>query len=189
MHIAAPTLGIAPGSSCDVIAAQRLSTVYIAGDKITMLPNNVVRAFTLNADNICLRSRCTSKWMRQLCPSSTLKAASSAYTLPQLAPRHSGTAIQRRNTAAGKLDYPFAAELELLWNLAQKLEAARGKSSDNSTQQADYNFYVQDDRITISTRLRGSPIDKVVSELMIFVNSEWGNCSRPTMWQESTYAK
>jgi exoribonuclease-2 len=31
-----------------------------------------------------------------------------------------------------------------------------------------------DDRVIIGTRRRGSPIDKVVSELMIFVNSEWG---------------
>jgi exoribonuclease-2 len=33
---------------------------------------------------------------------------------------------------------------------------------------------VENDHITISNRLRGSPIDKVVSELMILVNSSWG---------------
>jgi exoribonuclease-2 len=76
--------------------------------------------------------------------------------------------------AAGKRGYPHADELALLWNLAQKLEAARGKPSDNSVQQVDYNFHVVNDRITISERRRGSPIDKVVSELMILVNSEWG---------------
>jgi len=88
--------------------------------------------------------------------------------------------------AAGKLDYPFAPELALLWNLAQKLEAARGKSADNSTQQIDYNFHVENDHITISTRQRGSPIDKVVAELMIFVNSEWASCSRRTTWRAFT---
>jgi exoribonuclease-2 len=62
----------------------------------------------------------------------------------------------------------------LLWKFATKLEALRGKSADNSTQQIDYNFYVENDHITISNRLRGSPIDKVVSELMILVNSSWG---------------
>ncbi len=56
----------------------------------------------------------------------------------------------------------------------QKLEAARGKSADNSTQQIDYTFHVENDRITIGHRLRGSPIDKVVSELMILANSTWG---------------
>jgi exoribonuclease-2 len=38
----------------------------------------------------------------------------------------------------------------------------------------DYNFHIADDRVTISQRRRGSPIDKVVSELMILVNCEWG---------------
>jgi len=67
----------------------------------------------------------------------------------------------------------------------QKLEAVRGKPSDNSTQM-DYNFHIENDaisenglgsenaRISITQRRRGSPIDKVVSELMILVNSEWG---------------
>jgi exoribonuclease-2 len=76
--------------------------------------------------------------------------------------------------AEGKLDYAYANELTLLWKFANKLEALRGKSADNSTQQVDYNFHVENDRITISNRLRGSPIDKVVSELMILVNSTWG---------------
>ena len=55
----------------------------------------------------------------------------------------------------------------------QKLEAVRGKPSDNSTQM-DYNFHIENDRVSITQRRRGSPIDKVVSELMILVNSEWG---------------
>ena len=53
VHIAAPTLGIAPNSPIDAIAAQRMSTVYMPGDKITMLPDNVVQAFTLCADKVC----------------------------------------------------------------------------------------------------------------------------------------
>jgi exoribonuclease-2 len=104
--------------------------------------------------------------------------------------------------AVGKLDYPYANELTLLWRLVQKLEAVRGKPSDNSTQM-DYNFHIEseellmeplairlggqttpakslvmaghpNDRVSITNRRRGSPIDKVVSELMILVNSEWG---------------
>jgi len=65
----------------------------------------------------------------------------------------------------------------------QKLEAERGKPADNSTQQVEYNFNIEseelvaghpNDRVSITQRRRGSPIDKVVSELMILVNSEWG---------------
>ncbi|MBI1175011.1 MAG: RNB domain-containing ribonuclease [Sideroxydans sp.] len=175
VHIAAPALTIQPGSPVDEIAAQRMSTVYMPGNKITMLPDNVVQAFTLSEGN--------------LCPALSMYLEVDAVTLEVLrteskVERLRVTANLRHDTleplfneetlAAGKLDYPYADELALLWAFTQKLEALRGKSADNSTQQVDYNFYVEDDRITISTRRRGSPIDKVVSELMIFVNSEWG---------------
>lgn len=175
VHIAAPSLGIAPGSSGDDIAMQRMSTVYMPGDKITMLPDSVVQAFTLCADKVC--------------PSLSMYLEVEADTLVVLGTESRIERIHiaanlRHDTleplfnedtlAAGKQDFLFASELTLLWNLAQKLEATRGKSSDNSIQQVDYNFHVENDRVSISTRPRGSPIDKVVAELMIFVNSEWG---------------
>ena len=81
---------------------------------------------------------------------------------------------------AGRLDYPYAEELTLLWKLVLKLEENRGKPADNSTQQMDYNFHIEGEpdskncRVDITQRRRGSPVDKVVSELMILVNSEWG---------------
>ncbi|MDE2311212.1 MAG: RNB domain-containing ribonuclease [Betaproteobacteria bacterium] len=175
VHIAAPTLGIAPGSKGDAIAAQRLSTVYMPGDKITMLPESVVQAFTLSADNVC-----PSLSMYLEVDAATLAVISTESRVERIHIaanlRHDTLEplFNEATLAAGKQDYPFAPELALLWNLAQKLEAMRGKSADNSTQQMDYNFHVENDRITISTRQRGSPIDKVVAELMIFVNSEWG---------------
>jgi exoribonuclease-2 len=152
-----------------------MSTVYMPGDKITMLPDNVVQAFTLCADKVC--------------PALSLYVEADAGTLAIL---NSESRIERlhiaanlrhdtleplfneETLAAGKLDYAYAPELKLLWDFAQKLEAARGKSADNSTQQIDYTFNVENDRITIGHRLRGSPIDKVVSELMILANSTWG---------------
>ncbi|MFM8636700.1 MAG: RNB domain-containing ribonuclease, partial [Betaproteobacteria bacterium] len=47
IHIAAPALAIAPGTPVDQLAAQRLSTVYMPGHKLTMLPDEVVQAYTL----------------------------------------------------------------------------------------------------------------------------------------------
>jgi len=38
----------------------------------------------------------------------------------------------------------------------------------------DYNFYVTDGKVSIVSRHRGSPMDKVVAELMIEANSQWG---------------
>lgn len=175
VHIAAPSLGIAPGSPGDDIAMQRMSTVYMPGDKITMLPDSVVQAFTLSADKVCpslsMYLEVDADTLAVLGTESRIERIHIAANL-----RHDTLEplFNEDTLAAGKQNFLFAAELTLLWNLAQKLEATRGKSADNSIQQVDYNFHVENDRVSISTRQRGSPIDKVVAELMIFVNSEWG---------------
>jgi exoribonuclease-2 len=74
----------------------------------------------------------------------------------------------------GGPDYPYKVELGILWQLSHRLEALRGKQDDGRMQPLDYNFLVENDRVFITERPRGSPIDKVVSELMIYVNSQWG---------------
>ncbi len=49
IHIAPAGLAIVPGSDLDKLGRQRLSTVYMPGYKITMLPDEVVQAYTLDA--------------------------------------------------------------------------------------------------------------------------------------------
>ena len=186
VHIAAPTLGMPRDSDGDKIAAQRLSTVYMPGAKITMLPDSVVQAFTLEADRVCpalsMYNEVDAETLEILGHESRVERIHIAANL-----RHDTLEplFNEETLAAGKLDYPYASELTLLWSLVQKLEAVRGKPSDNSTQM-DYNFHIENDavsengrgsenaRVSITQRRRGSPIDKVVSELMILVNSEWG---------------
>ena len=53
IHIAAPALGFKPGDVMDQNARDRLSTVYMPGQKITMLPKTTVDAFTLKAGQRC----------------------------------------------------------------------------------------------------------------------------------------
>jgi exoribonuclease-2 len=53
IHIAAPGLAIVPDSAVDQVARTRLSTVYMPGHKITMLPDEVVQAYTLMAGRDC----------------------------------------------------------------------------------------------------------------------------------------
>jgi exoribonuclease-2 len=174
VHIAAPALGITPNTAVDEVAAARMSTVYMPGSKITMLPENVVNEFTLCADKVCpaltLYMEVDSGSLAVLNTESRLERVHISANL-----RHDTLEpLFNTNTLAEcKLDYPYASELTLLWNLSHKLEAARGKADDNK-QQIDYNFHVENDIVTITNRLRGSPIDKVVAELMIFVNSTWG---------------
>ena len=174
VHIAAPALGMPRGSDGDILAASRLSTVYMPGQKITMLPDSVVEAFTLTADRVCpalsMYIEVESETLAILSCDSCVERVHIAANL-----RHDTLEplFNEETLAEGRLDYPYAKELTLLWHLVQKMEAVRGKS-DNNTQQVDYNFNVDNDHVSITTRRRGSPIDKVVSELMILVNCEWG---------------
>jgi exoribonuclease-2 len=182
VHIAAPALGMPRDSIGDKVAGARLSTVYMPGQKITMLPDSVVQAFTLTADRVCpalsMYIEVDQESLAILSYDSRVERVHIADNL-----RHDTLEplFNEETLATGKLDYPYASELTLLWHLVQKMEAGRGKSENNT--QLDYNFHIEsvelvaghpDDHVTITNRRRGSPIDKVVSELMILVNCEWG---------------
>jgi exoribonuclease-2 len=173
IHIAAPALGIAPGSDLDRLAASRLSTVYMPGDKITMLPENLVNQYTLAENRDCAA---LSLYVEVASDFSIQSLSTQADTIriaanlrhETLEPLFNEDTI--RNPAVP--DYAFRRELEWLWGFACHLEAARGKA--DQIQRADYVFKVAGDRVQISTRIRGNPIDKLVSELMILANSRWG---------------
>jgi len=175
VHIAAPALGILKASSGDNVAAQRLSTVYMPGQKITMLPDSVVQVFTLCAGRICpalsMYNEIDGETLDVLFHESRVERIRVSDNLRHVTLE---PLFNEETLAAGKSDYPYADELTLLWKFAQKLEAGRGKPSDNNTRQVDFNFEIENDHVCITQRRRGSPIDKVVSELMILVNSEWG---------------
>jgi len=68
---------------------------------------------------------------------------------------------------------PYEEELRTLWRIAQALEARRGRSSSGPAL-VDYSFSVEGERVRIVPRKRGVPLDKLVSEMMILVNSAWG---------------
>jgi exoribonuclease-2 len=172
VHIAAPALALFPDSEVDVAARARLSTVYFPGDKITMLPQAWIEAYTLQEGREC---PALSMYIT-IDANFAVRAIDSRAERVRIAAnlRHSELEQYFNEAAlsAGSGDYAFKNELRTLWELARQLEAARGKP-DTGTR-LDYNFYIDDERVRIVARARGAPIDKVVSELMIFVNTEWG---------------
>ncbi len=174
VHIAAPALGMPRDSDADKLACARMSTVYMPGQKITMLPDAIVEIFTLQADRVC---PALSMYIEVEADTLAILGYDSRVERVHIAAnlRHDTLEplFNEASLAQGRMDYPYATELNLLWNLSHKMEAARGKSSANMNQ-LDYNFHIENDHVTISNRRRGSPIDKVVSELMILVNCEWG---------------
>ncbi|MDR1853800.1 MAG: RNB domain-containing ribonuclease [Azoarcus sp.] len=181
IHIAAPALGFARGSTLDGIARKRLSTVYMPGNKITMLPDEVVNAFTLAAGSA---KPAISLYLDVRADLTVVGHESRIELVPVDANlRHHDIEplFNETTLAEGGPDFAWKKELVLLWELATVLEAGRGKPSAHASQ-VDYNFAVDWVRmtadgpgfVTIGKRLRGSPMDKLVAELMILANSTWG---------------
>jgi exoribonuclease-2 len=190
IHIAAPGLAFAPETPIDKVARDRLSTVYMPGHKVTMLPDDVVQAYTLIEGRDC--------------PAVSLYVSFDEATLEL---RGSETRLERVPIAANlrhdKLDaviteaslsgdapadYAFATELAFAHRLARHLkgqrEVVRGKPENFN--RPDYNFRLERDDgdagrepegnegVSITTRQRGSALDLIVAEAMILANSRWG---------------
>jgi exoribonuclease-2 len=190
IHIAAPGLAIAPGSALDKVARERLSTVYMPGWKITMLPDEVVQAYTLAAGR-----ECPALSLYVSFDETTLEPRGSRTAL-ELVPiaanlRHDqldGVITEATLGGAAPADYPFAAELAFAYRLActlkQRREVVRGRPENFN--RPDYSFRLErdegapagepagDERVQIGTRQRGAPLDLIVAEAMILANSTWG---------------
>ncbi len=204
VHIAAPGLGFTAESDLGQIARRRLSTVYMPGEKITMLPEEVVERFTLAAGRsvpaVSLYLDVASD-LRLLGHATRLECVSIAANL-----RHHDIepVFNETTLAEGLPEFPYRAELKLLWEFAQVLAAGRGKADKNaadSGERKDYNFTIDweaagvDGRgvVAISERPRGSPLDTLVAELMIAANAIWGALLRdagiPALYRVQTAGK
>jgi len=177
IHIAAPGLGFAPGSALDGIARGRLSTVYMPGRKITMLPEDAVARFTLGAG----QARPALSLYLDVAPDYVIRGSETRVErVPVVANlRHHDIEplFNEATVAGGGPDFAYRRELTLLWEFATVLEAGRGKPSAGF-QPTEFSFDVDwseaDGRVSIVERKRGSPLDKLVAELMIAANATWG---------------
>ncbi len=194
VHIAAPALALKPGDSIDQLGRQRLSTVYMPGHKITMLPDDVVQTYTLQEGRDC--------------PAVSLYATFDEATL---ALQHTQTRVERVPIAANLRhdqldaivteawlqDETFThdisaaepamprAQLAFLYRLAKQLKAQRElvRGKPETFNRPDYNFRLigndgqeptGNEQVQISIRQRGAPLDLMVAEAMILANSTWG---------------
>ncbi len=181
IHIAAPGLGIKRGDALDAIARQRMSTVYMPGEKITMLPDELVEAFTLAEGKNCPALSLYATLDPQ--DWSVISTESRAELVPISANlRHNilDELVTEENLANDAGDYPHKADIAVLWKCIQVLEQGRMAKRESfglrpeQNNRVDFSFYVEDDVVTIARRKRGAPLDKIVAELMIFANSSWG---------------
>lgn len=181
IHIAAPALGILPDSEVDKISQQRLSTVYMPGKKITMMPPEAIAQFTLKEGRIC---PAMTLYVEVEAANFTILGCDTIIEQVFIADnlRHESLRELFNHETIAHLSlehlpepaaYPHQKELFILWHFAKALEALRGKRDSQRDNFYDYSFIIQEDRVQITKRERNSPIDRIVEELMILVNSQW----------------
>ena len=181
IHIAAPALGISRNDAFDLMARQRMSTVYMPGDKITMLPDDLVNVYTLGEGQtrpaVSLYVTLNTNDWQMLSTETKVEAIPMSANL-----RHNDldALVTEENLAANAGEYAHKDDIAILWKWAQVLEAGRMAKRESfglkpeQNNRVDFNFYVEDDVVSIVRRKRGAPLDKIVAELMILANSTWG---------------
>ncbi len=172
VHISAPALGIATDSMLDSEARKRMSTVYYPGGKITMLPQAIIDRYTLAEGREC---PALSMYV-EVDPDLKIVGTQSALERVNIARNLHHNVLEsefdEQAVQTGRTEFEFGEQLLFLYRFAGELERARDQDQ-NRLPRADYSFYVENDHVRIERRKRGSPLDKVVSELMILVNSKW----------------
>ena len=187
IHIAAPALALLPGSPVDQVARDRLSTVYIPGHKLTMLPGSVVEAFTLaEGRDVAVVSLYVSVDEQTLATLASETRIERVHIAANLRHDRLDAVVNAETLAAGLgADVPFAAELTFLHGYAKHLKAARevARGKPENFNRPDFSFQLDvadgaaitgSERVHIGQRARGSPLDLIVAESMILANSTWG---------------
>lgn len=176
IHIAAPSLAVKPGDKMEKNIMERLSTVYFPGGKITMLPENWIAAFSLDAGAyrpaVSIYFDVDSEFNVGE-PTCKIEAVNIAENLRI-------QTIEPHFNAETGLDEAgemmFAHHQDLIWfhQFAVALQKARGKYEPNRAPQYDYSIELDEaGKVSVVRRERGSPIDMLVSEMMILANSTW----------------
>lgn len=193
IHIAAPGLVIAKNDVFDKVARARMSTVYFPGDKITMLPDCVIEQFSLDegAPRPALSIYVDVDSQGVLNKESLQLRAEMVPVGANLRLENLEHRVIEESLLNESDDLPFKAELNVLWNAAKLLHAGRQEQRvsnglraeqlgaiDPNALARDFHFQIQEhngqERVEIFPRQRGSILDTIVAEWMIYCNSASG---------------
>ena len=176
IHIAAPSLAVKPGDKMEKNIMERLSTVYFPGGKITMLPENWIAAFSLDAGAyrpaVSIYFDVDSEF-NVGAPTCKIEAVNIAENLriQTIEPHFNAeTGLDE----AGEMMFAHHQDLIWFYQFAIALQKARGKYEPDRAPQYDYSIELDEEgKVSVVRRERGSPIDMLVSEMMILANSTW----------------
>jgi exoribonuclease II len=198
IHIAAPGLAITPRSALDLLGRDRLSTVYMPGHKITMLPDAVVQNYTLAQGKDCPAvslyvsfdaatlaiTNTESKLERVPIAANLRHDRLDTLVTPEWLENTENRTFVHENGLLPIQNLP--EQLSFLYRLANHLKAQREvvRGKPENFNRPDYNFKLAgkvgaepqgNEQVEITIRQRGAPLDLIVAEAMILANSTWGN--------------
>ncbi|WOI45741.1 RNB domain-containing ribonuclease [Acidovorax sp. BLS4] len=194
IHIAAPGLAIVPGTPLDQLGRNRLSTVYMPGYKITMLPDEVVKIYTLDEGRanpaVSLYVTIDEATLEVTGTETKLERVPVAANLRHDQLDHIVTEAWLTDPTVQAPEAPqrlleLRGQLSFLYRLAQSLKAQREvvRGKPETFNRPDYNFRLTGndgaepqgrETVSITTRRRGAPLDLIVAEAAIVANSTWG---------------
>ena len=193
IHIAAPGLAIVKYDALDQVARTRMSTVYFPGDKITMLPDAVIQQFSLDEG----ATRPALSIYVDIDSSGTVDK-DSLQLRAEMVPMGANLRLENlehlvteESLADEAANYSYRQELSILWTAAKLLHAGRQEQRvanglrpeqlgvlDPNALARDFHFQIKDvdgvQRVEITPRQRGSILDTIVAEWMIYCNSASG---------------
>ena len=193
IHIAAPGLAIAKDDPLDQVARSRMSTVYFPGNKITMLPDSVIEQFSLDegAPRPALSIYVDIDADGQVNRASLQMRAEMVPMAANLRLEDLEHLVSEESLLDDGAVYPYRKELAVLWKAAKLLHAGRQEKrianglraeqlgvTDPNALARDFYFEVEqingEEHVEIIPRQRGSVLDTIVAEWMIFCNSASG---------------
>ncbi|CAM3696773.1 ribonuclease catalytic domain-containing protein [Polynucleobacter arcticus] len=193
IHIAAPGLAITKDDALDRVARSRMSTVYFPGDKITMLPDTVIQQFSLDegAARPALSIYVDIDGAGVVDKDSLQLRAEMVPMGANLRLENIEHLVTEESLADEAADYSYRQELSILWTAAKLLHAGRQEQRvvnglraeqlgviDPNALARDFHFQIKDvdgvQKVEITPRQRGSILDTIVAEWMIYCNSASG---------------
>ena len=183
VHIATPGLAVQRDNELDQIARKRLSTLYTPGQKVPMLPESVIRQFSL--DQGLSRPTISLYVDIDLAKEEILQSQT---RLERIVVKEN----LRQNNLDGQVsvealedpnsELPYAHWLRPLWAvtqfLAKQRELVRGRPENNN--RVEFLFELEgapddpDSLVKLIPRVRNAPVGLITAEMMILANNQWG---------------
>ena len=183
VHIAVPALLVTAESRWDSWAKERMSTVYAPGQKIQMLPEAIVRCFSLDEAKLCPALSLYVRFNAQcevLAEETRLERVRIVANLRHdLLERSIDEASiegwERGYWPQPVLETNLMQALGQLWRVSKRLQADRERVRGRPEPRfrSDFHFRIEGEHVAIEQRSRDAPLERIVAEMMILANARW----------------